>query len=406
MKKLLALFLCVLTLLSIPTMAVAASGYSTTSNLNVDLEYPSSDCYYATPQRAEVKASKTNGSIYFMPTPKDGNGVLGTVANGTEVTIYAEKSGYYFFGTKDGRMGWNGKKFFTLLGLAEVGYLSNNGVFYFDSGASLKLPSGFILTDEEQDAFNAYVTTSFTNLDQSMDLTLTEIATGLYSQRGTDLLTNLYLSLKGDYPKPTYDSKKDERFDLSGYSGDYIYYFEGILSNQVIYLVKMFYPTRNRSICDQYVKNITASFSDNLILFYPSPAVNLPADPVSPYAVALKENLLYGVSYNDWEKKDIINDTYYARKDADGKRQSWYTSSWYDDLNTGYRINLYYADGLLFFADAYHIGERSSVTFYFWGNQLLCVHDLRDGDKQLRFAGSDTYNAIVNEFGDVYAKAG
>ena len=62
---------------------------------------------------------------------------------------------------------------------------------------------------------------------------------------------------------------------------------------------------------------------------------------------------------------NIITETYYDRKYADGTHKEWYTSAKYDDRNTGYTIGLYFADGLLFFASAYHAGEADAVTFYF-----------------------------------------
>ena len=414
MKKMLCCVLSVVMLLAcVPFVAFADSSYSTTSNKNVELQYPTADCYFDVPQLATVKATKTNGSIYFMPTPKDGNGVLGTVANGTRVTVLAEKSGYYFFQTSDGRMGWNGGKFLEFKGpaTAAVTYFAENS-FVFDSGASFSLPAGFISTNTERDRNNAYVNYYYTNFEQGMDLIMTQIDTCLYNQQDTDFLNSMYSSLKRDYPNPTYDSKNTYNFDLSGYSGSDIYYFKGVLSNQIIYLIKMFYPARNRNVCDSYVEKITNSFAEPSgvsIIWGWQPSntttLNLPDNPASPYGIALRDNLLNGVSYNDWQKKDVVNETYYARKDNKGEREDWYTSASYEDYNTGYLIGLYYADGMVFFADAYHKGERSSVTFYFWGDQLLCVHDMRYGYKDLRFAGSDTYNAIVSEFDDVYAQA-
>ena len=414
MKKRISCLLCaVMLFLLLPAAASANGAYSTTSNMNVELEYPSSTSYYQTPLRAVVKASRTNGSIYIMPKPQEGNGVLGTVANGMEVTILAESSGFYFFTTADGRMGWNGGKFFTFLGPAATSASTGGqGRFYFESGASVALPAGFFLTSVEQDRSSGCSTSYYTNYEQSMDLILTEIDTYMYYQQDTAFLTSLYSSLKQDYPSPTYDAKKSAKFSLSGYTGSSIYYFEGILSDQVIYLIKMFYPTRNRGTCDRYVESITASFAEasGITVTFGGPAstpspVKIPSNPSSPYGIALRDNLVYGVSYTDTQKKDVVNNTYYSRKDSKGNRASWYTSSTYDDPNTGYRIGFYYADGLVFFADAYIVGQHSAVTFYFWGNQLLCVHDLRSGDKNLRFAGSDTYNAIVREFGDVYAIA-
>jgi uncharacterized protein YgiM (DUF1202 family) len=99
----------------------ALAGWSTTSNTGVDLVYPTAGQYLDTPLTATVKASRENGSIYLMPMPKSGNGNLGTVRNGTTVTILAQKSGYYYFVISDGRSGWNGAKFFTVIGPAEQG---------------------------------------------------------------------------------------------------------------------------------------------------------------------------------------------------------------------------------------------------------------------------------------------
>ena len=408
MKKLIYCVLCVMLFLtSVPTIAVADSAYSTTSNKDVALEYPAADSYYAIPQRATVKASKANGSIYFMPTPKDGNGVLGTVANGTEVTIYAKQNGFYYFMTADGRAGWNGTRFFTVLG--PVSFTSNEELlFCFEHGATVTLPSGFISTGVECDSDNSCVCSYYIHPDQDMELTLREYSTDKFYQSGAELLNFLYIDLKGEYPDPTYDSLKNAEFDLSGYFRNSIYYFKGVLSNQAIYLIQMFYPTRNRSICDRYVEAVTESFEENglgLSFGRGYSTHNLPMYPESPYAIALRQNLIDGVFYSDGQKKDIVNETYYDRKDSKGDRRDWYTSSSYNDPNTGYQIGFYYADGLVFFADAYHTGERSSVTFYFWGDQLLCVHDLRNGDKALHFAGSEQYNAIIREFGDLYTQA-
>ena len=121
MKKLLCALLCAILLsLCLPSAAFADSRYSTVSTTGVALVYPSDSQYLYTPMIAEVKASRANGSIYFMPKPKSGNGNLGTVGNGTEVTILAETNSYYFFETADGRCGWNGKSYFTVLGQAAM----------------------------------------------------------------------------------------------------------------------------------------------------------------------------------------------------------------------------------------------------------------------------------------------
>ena len=138
----------------------------------------------------------------------------------------------------------------------------------------------------------------------------------------------------------------------------------------------------------------------------PPPTAPTPvSEPQSLYGRALKRSVVDHVHYEDWEKANIITETYYDRKYADGTHKEWYTSAKYDDRNTGYTIGLYFADGLLFFASAYHVGEADAVTFYFWGDQMLACHNLIGGEDSLSYAGSDTYNYMVSAFGNIYEKA-
>ena len=86
--------------------------YLDVSTKGARLVFPKSKYYFDEPFTMKVKASHKEGSIYLMPMPESGHGNLGTVKNGEKVTILAEKSGYYFFQTEDGRYGWNGKNWF------------------------------------------------------------------------------------------------------------------------------------------------------------------------------------------------------------------------------------------------------------------------------------------------------
>ena len=92
--------------------AAGNNSYPQISTKGVRLVFPKDSQYYDEPFTMTVKASRSDGGIYLMPKPKSGNGNLGTVANGAKVTILAEKDGYYFFQTQDGRYGWNGQKWF------------------------------------------------------------------------------------------------------------------------------------------------------------------------------------------------------------------------------------------------------------------------------------------------------
>lgn len=125
----------------------------------------------------------------------------------------------------------------------------------------------------------------------------------------------------------------------------------------------------------------------------------------SPYGQALLREQLESVTYTDEQKINIITETYKTRKTDSGAHKNWYTSTRYTDDNTGYQIGLYYADGILFFADAYHVGEPSSVTFYFWNDQMIACHDIVGGENGLSYAGSGVYNRIVSAYGNIYEKS-
>ena len=109
-KRLITLFLAALLIVSLLTLPALARSYSTVSNEGVELVFPKSRDMLSKIKTARVKAS--NGAIYLMPVPKAGNGVLGKVRSNKTVYILAERGGFYFFMTKDGRFGWNGKKYF------------------------------------------------------------------------------------------------------------------------------------------------------------------------------------------------------------------------------------------------------------------------------------------------------
>lgn len=115
-KVLVRIVACLLIVMTVLPAQAFAAGYSTTSTTGVKLEYPRPGDYYMDSFRAQVKATRVNGCIYIMPVPESGNGNLGTVRDGETVTVLAERNGYYFFETDDGRSGWNGKKYFTASG--------------------------------------------------------------------------------------------------------------------------------------------------------------------------------------------------------------------------------------------------------------------------------------------------
>ena len=57
-------------------------------------------------------AELDSGRIHLMPMPEKGHGNLGVIESGAKVEVLAEKDGFYFFQTEDGRCGWNGTRWF------------------------------------------------------------------------------------------------------------------------------------------------------------------------------------------------------------------------------------------------------------------------------------------------------
>ena len=132
--------------------------------------------------------------------------------------------------------------------------------------------------------------------------------------------------------------------------------------------------------------------------------VVIPRNPSSPYGKALRENMIDGVYYSDVQKVNIVTDTFYGRKDSNGNRRSWYYSTYRDDVYPGYRVELYYADGVLFFANVTK-NSQNRVTLHYWGDQIVACRDLRGYNDELSYAGSSVYNAVNAEFGNLYSIA-
>ena len=124
-KRTLALVLCVLTVFALlPVTADAATSYSTLSSKKAFIQYPTS--FFSDVRVAKVvggnKGSGKNG-VYMVPRPETGYGDMGTVKNGSNAILLAEKNGYYFWMTTSGKVGWTSKKYFTEPDTVYSGYL-------------------------------------------------------------------------------------------------------------------------------------------------------------------------------------------------------------------------------------------------------------------------------------------
>ena len=133
-------------------------------------------------------------------------------------------------------------------------------------------------------------------------------------------------------------------------------------------------------------------------------SVVIPRNPSSPYGKALVDNLVNGTYYSDSKKVSIVSDTFYGRKDSAGNRMSWYYSTHRDDIYPGYRAELYYADGVLFFANITK-NSKTQVTLHYWGNQIVACRDFRGYNDELSYSGSSVYRSVNAEFGNLYSIA-
>lgn len=82
-------------------------GRPTRSTRGAKLSLPNEDEYYDEPETLTVQTKTACGSIYLMPKPETGHGNLGIVRCGEDVKVLAERDGFLFLETEDGRCGWN-----------------------------------------------------------------------------------------------------------------------------------------------------------------------------------------------------------------------------------------------------------------------------------------------------------
>ena len=111
MKRFVAALLCVMMLFAVFSVSALAE-YSTTSNRGVELVRPETRDCFNTPFWCRLFSNDYVKGLYLMPMPETGHGNLGSVTAPGKVYVVAEKNGYYFFQTEDGRYGWNGKMWF------------------------------------------------------------------------------------------------------------------------------------------------------------------------------------------------------------------------------------------------------------------------------------------------------
>ena len=269
MKRSFCMLLCAVLLIAcLPVTASANSRYSTVSTTGDALQYPASQYYLSTPLRATVEA-KRNICIYFMPMPEKGHGNLGTVADGTEVTILAETRYYYFFSTDDGRVGWNGKDYFSLTG-STSSYTAPvttpppaSYLYYFRSGGGLTIPSGYVYTADTDADNGGMVSTFYYDASHDYSMTLTEINFGRYTGSSTDIVNSVYNGLvAGAGILLIGSSAGSNSFWVESYYGqnnEYYLISNGFYNTNALYVIQVYYPTSD-NYGYQMTQNVLNSF--------------------------------------------------------------------------------------------------------------------------------------------------
>lgn len=124
-------------------------------------------------------------------------------------------------------------------------------------------------------------------------------------------------------------------------------------------------------------------------------------NPKTIYGVAYKDEQANGQHYSLGGKIRVISDTYYGRKDENKEYKDGYYSKSNSNNATGYRLGFYYADDMIYYAEAL-IGKDIQVKMYFWGGEMIACNDLRTGDKSLYYAGTSEFEDVYEEFSYVY----
>ena len=359
--------------------------------IGADIVYPSSESMYLDAYKTAVVNRK---AVYAFKDPmtkhdpmREGN--YFTVTRGTEVTVLAESSGYSCVIINETRTaGWINSDYLDPIEKTAFDY--SEGVTSNQTGLNAGPSSS------DLDAIHADIV--YPSSD-SMYLENYKIAVinrnAVYAFK--DPMTKHDPMRKGNYYTVTRGTEVTVLAESSGYSC--------VIINET---QTAGWINSNYLEVKQIVQQNNQTYTAGTTPVGPGSSqgggreIRIPANPKSTFGKAYKDNM-DGVYYSDRDKADLVSSTYYDRKDSNGNRRAWYSSSYYDDPITGYRINYYYADGILFFADAYHPGERSSVTFYFWGDELIACHDLRIRNSSLSFNGDADYNNVVREFGDLYS---
>ena len=105
MKRFFAALLCVMMLFAMFSVSALAE-YSTTSNRGVALVLPETKDCFNTPFWCRLFSNDYVKGLYLMPMPETGHGNLGSVTAPGKVYVVAEKNGFYYCVTNDGKQGW------------------------------------------------------------------------------------------------------------------------------------------------------------------------------------------------------------------------------------------------------------------------------------------------------------
>lgn len=349
MKRLFAALLAAAMLLSLAGCGMPAPGVPLLTRgvtaAKVTLQLPDDTEYFLQAFTCTVKSSRRGGAIYLRARPEEGSDTMGTVKDGTEVSILAEHGDFYFFETPAGKQAWNAKRFFTIAdiptGIGSYSEVSTRGV-------RLQRP-------QNSEAYRA--------------------GTVAYAQGEDGWIYILPKARTGDGHLGILAS--GSQVLLLGESGSW-YYFE-TADGRAGWSPKASFTTDGR-------------------------AANMPVTH-SPYGTAYYDYHVNGRSYSEDQIHQLIVDTYYSRHNPEtNKYNEGYSSGRNRTNDYGYDFGFYYGDDQLYYAEV-RSGSPLKIQvklYYDFDGRVIGCRDYRGDDSALYKSGSAKCTAIAQEFSYVY----
>ena len=129
------------------------------------------------------------------------------------------------------------------------------------AGGYILIPAGFEELYVEDNMPDGCVRYSYYNWDLDMWLSISEGTSWEYGAYMSDVIDSNYNYYVRIQPDIVNKYKSDHSFALTGYSGENIYYLQGVIDHSTYYYLEIYYPTANRRDCDRITERVLNSFS-------------------------------------------------------------------------------------------------------------------------------------------------